>query len=80
MTEPSSTDSQQGQVLAQALRAMAGGPSGAPATSGPSGLSHSAPARAPEPRRGLSTAQLLLLAAIIGVVLGGGVAIATLLL
>lgn len=78
MTEPrSSTDSQQEQVLAQALRAMAGGPSGAPAASGrPSGSA----AADTQPHRGLGITQLLLLAAIVGVVIGGAVAIVTLLL
>ena len=59
-----SEDSHAEQVLSQALRLMAGGDSGRSGTQGAPGSSSA------ESRRRLTTGQLLLLAAIVGLLIG----------
>ncbi|MGS0684688.1 hypothetical protein ACVBEQ_06005 [Nakamurella sp. GG22] len=75
--ESASEDSHAEQVLSQALRLMAGGEAGRSGTPGielgaapgsPSAASSSAPSA--DSRRRLSTGQLLLLAAILGLLVG----------
>ncbi len=59
------------RILSQALRAMAGGRPDSPMHPG-TGVSHPPGARGADPAIRLTTVQLLLIAAIIGVVVGMG--------
>ncbi len=59
------------RILSQALRAMAGGRPDSPMHPG-AGVSHSPAGRGADPAIRLTTVQMLLIAAIVGVVVGMG--------